>query len=163
MLTLEQVRKLEERVSAALGYIDRLSTENAALRQRLSGYEGRIKDLEVLVRDFQQDQSRIEEGILHALKKLDAFEDAVVSAADAKAGAALAGSAKDVPAGKPSPRGSTLIRSVDDGAAPAAASGSDADIEETEEILEEETLDPLETPERTGKNADSDPGELDIF
>jgi len=52
---------------------------------------------------------------------------------------------------------------VDEGPAPAAASGSDADIEETEEILEEEGLDPLETPEKAGKSADSDSGELDIF
>lgn len=75
MLSLDQVRKLEARVGKALAYIDQLTEENAALRERLSGYEGRVKDLELLIRDFQQDQGRIEEGILSALERLDAFEE----------------------------------------------------------------------------------------
>ncbi len=75
MLSLDQVRSLETRVAKALSYIDKLTSENAALRERLTGYEGRIKDLEILIQDFQQDQGRIEEGILNALEKLNAFED----------------------------------------------------------------------------------------
>lgn len=75
MLSLDQVRLLESRVSKALAVIDGLAAENNALRSTLSGYEGRIRDLEGLVRDFQQDQGRIEEGILNALERLNAFED----------------------------------------------------------------------------------------
>jgi chromosome segregation ATPase len=98
MLTLDQVRSLENRVAKALGYIDRLTDENAALRERLGGYERRIKDLEVLIRDFQQDQGRIEEGILSALEKLNVFEDAVLERAG-DAAAAVPAAAESAEAG----------------------------------------------------------------
>jgi hypothetical protein len=78
MITLEQVRTLESRVEKAVLFIDLLQEENASLKEKLSGYERRIQDLEVLVRGFQQDQGRIEEGILHALDRLNSFEDALL-------------------------------------------------------------------------------------
>jgi hypothetical protein len=150
VLSLEQVRKLEARVSAALGYIDRLSTENAELRQRLSGYEGRIKDLEVLVRDFQQDQSRIEEGILHALKKLDAFEETVQESGAGKQ-PKKASSSKAERAETVEP----LARIAD--AEPVT------DIVEAEEIIEEGVLEPLDGGVKAEGGTEPDSGELDIF
>lgn len=157
MLTLEQVRELEARVAKALAFIDRLSSENASLRERLSGYELRIKDLEILVKDFQHDQSRIEEGILHALRKLDAFEDSVLDAAPPVEG-------DDDPepmaaAGSPATAStaSNLIRGVSD---------DETLLEEGEELLDEES--PPEAASRDAK-ADEDEaappssGELDIF
>jgi hypothetical protein len=150
VLSLEQVRKLEARVSAALGYIDRLSTENAELRQRLSGYEGRIKDLEVLVRDFQQDQSRIEEGILHALKKLDAFEESVQES----------GAAKQPK--KPSSSKAEKAEAVEPLARLADAEAS-TEIVEAEEIIDEGVLEPLEGGEKGEGGNEPESGELDIF
>jgi hypothetical protein len=79
MISLEQIRLLESRVEKAVVYIDLLQDENASLKGKLAGYEKRIQDLEVLVRSFQQDQGRIEEGILHALDRLNAFEDEILS------------------------------------------------------------------------------------
>jgi FtsZ-binding cell division protein ZapB len=84
MISLEQIRLLESRVEKAVVYIDLLQDENASLKSKLSGYEKRIQDLEVLVRSFQQDQGRIEEGILHALDRLNAFEDEILSEAEEK-------------------------------------------------------------------------------
>ncbi|TFG84474.1 MAG: cell division protein ZapB [Spirochaetales bacterium] len=82
MLTLEQVKVLESRVEKAVALIESLRSENATLRSGLAVADGRVSELEELVRDFQKDQVRIEEGIIEALRKLDAFEDLVHGAAD---------------------------------------------------------------------------------
>lgn len=105
MLTLEQVRALEARVEKAVNLIAALRAENGTLRSGLAAAEGRVAELEGLVREFQADQARIEEGIVHALKKLDAFEDAVHAA----------GAAAD----RPSPPPATLP--IEERPAPASA------------------------------------------
>jgi chromosome segregation ATPase len=147
MLSLDQVRNLEARVEKALGYIDELTEENASLRERLGGYEMRIKDLEVLVRDFQQDQGRIEEGILSALEKLNAFEDSRPRGSESeKAPERTAASAAPAsPAKAPAPR--TPSKKVEE----------EIEIDETDEIIEEEeeSLPPSDEPKGAG--------ELDIF
>lgn len=109
MLTLEQVRALEARVEKAVNLIAALRAENGTLRSGLAAAEGRVAELEGLVREFQADQARIEEGIVHALKKLDAFEDAVHAA----------GAAADKPSPQPAPR------PVEDRPAPASAEEGD--------------------------------------
>jgi chromosome segregation ATPase len=83
MIRLEQVQLLESRVEKALGLIDRLKGENLGLRDKLDGYQKRIEDLEVLIRELQSDQGRIEEGILSALSKLNRFEDSLEGQASA--------------------------------------------------------------------------------
>jgi chromosome segregation ATPase len=90
MLTLEQVRALEARVEKAVSLIASLRTENTSLRTGLADAEKRVAELEGLVQDFQKDQERIEEGILEALRKLDAFEDAVQAGAAQQANAPAA-------------------------------------------------------------------------
>lgn len=77
MLSLDQVRLLENRVVKAVGKIESLTAENDHLRAQLSGLQTRVNELEGLVRSFKDDQGRIEEGILNALDKLSAFEDSV--------------------------------------------------------------------------------------
>lgn len=80
MISLEQVRALETRVEKAVELIASLKNENNQLRLRLTASEGRVAELEEKVQLFQQDQVRIEEGIVQALRKLDFFEDAVYAA-----------------------------------------------------------------------------------
>ena len=65
-----------------------LSKEQSA---GLLAAEPRVAELEALVGEFQKDQSRIEEGILEALRKLDSFEDAVHAAGTLAADAPAAG------------------------------------------------------------------------
>jgi hypothetical protein len=79
MVSLEQVKLLDAKVSKAIDYIASLSQENAALRGKLDGYRRRIDELEVLVRAFKDDQGRIEESINAALDRLSQFEAAVES------------------------------------------------------------------------------------
>jgi TolA-binding protein len=77
MVTLEQVRQLETKIGKAIDYVNRLNGENIRLRGELDGSEKRIAELEGTVQRFREDQSRIEEGILSALERLDQFEDAM--------------------------------------------------------------------------------------
>lgn len=88
MISLEQVRALEARVEKAVAFIASLRAENIALKDglleaelRTEAAEARTAELEGLIKEFQKDQERIEEGIVQALHKLDAFEDVVHAAA----------------------------------------------------------------------------------
>jgi len=83
MVSLEQVKLLEARVAKAIDYVQRLSSENAALvsekkglQAKLQANQKRIDELEVLVMHFKEDQSRIEDGIIAALDRLSQFEEA---------------------------------------------------------------------------------------
>jgi len=77
MLSLDQVRLLENRVEKAVGKIRQLESENGKLRDQIAAFQTRIGELEGLVHAFKDDQGRIEEGILNALDRLSAFEDSV--------------------------------------------------------------------------------------
>jgi FtsZ-binding cell division protein ZapB len=83
MISLEQVQLLETRVSKAIEYVKRvtaensaLSSEKAALQERLTANQKRIDELEVLVMRFKDEQGRIEDGIVAALDRLSQFEEA---------------------------------------------------------------------------------------
>lgn len=77
MITLEQVRQLEKRVHQAVSSISALKGENTLLKQKLSGYETRIIELESRLSELKDGQSEIERGILAALDQLDSLEDAM--------------------------------------------------------------------------------------
>jgi chromosome segregation ATPase len=209
MVSLEQVRALEDRVEKAVAYIAALRSENAELERRLSEYKAladgaasaaelraagadkraeaaearlaaaeaaaaaadsardaalsRVREFEARVTDmaervaaaetraaeisaradeYRKDQARIEEGIIHALEKLDSFEDLVLSRPD---------------------EDRVLSKAVEDGSAVAA---EDDRAEGSSGIA-------VKTPPRTGTpTAEADAaaaspdrglGELDIF
>jgi hypothetical protein len=108
MVTLEQVRQLETKIGKAIDYVSRVNAENIRLRGELEGSEKRLAGLEDTVRRFRDEQGRIEEGILAAMKRLDQFEDlisdglsdvqAVVAAAAPIAPSRTTGSAEPDPA-----------------------------------------------------------------
>ena len=77
MLSLEQVKLLETKVANTIEYVQKVTGENSALRKKLEANQKRIDELEVLVTRFQEEQGRIEDGILAALDRLNQFEDAV--------------------------------------------------------------------------------------
>ena len=80
MINLEQVKLLESKIDKTIDYIGKLTGENAALKGKLDTYQKRITELEVLIKRFKNDQSRIEDTILSALDRLNKFEDAVEAA-----------------------------------------------------------------------------------
>ncbi len=75
MVSLEQIRKLEARVSQAVSTILELREENSNLRQKLEKYQEKIDQLELLIAQYRDSQKEIEEGILNALRQLDHLED----------------------------------------------------------------------------------------
>lgn len=79
MVSLEQVKLLESKVTQAVDYVKKITGENRQLYEKLTSYQKRIEELEVLVQQFQENQSRIEDGILSALDRLNQFEDALES------------------------------------------------------------------------------------
>jgi TolA-binding protein len=86
MISLEQVMLLESRVTNTIEYVKKVTGENSKLKEKLSSYQVRIEELEAVVNQFKENQSRIEEGILSALDRLNQFEDALESklSADSK-------------------------------------------------------------------------------
>jgi len=79
MVTLEQVKLLESKVTRTIDYVKKVTEENGKLKEKLDSYQKRIDDLELLIQRFREDQSRIEDGILSALDRLNQFEDALES------------------------------------------------------------------------------------
>jgi len=77
MVSLEQVRLLESKVTKAIDYVKKVTEENVSLKGKLDSYQKRIDELEVLIQQFKEEQNRIEDGILSALDRLNQFEDAL--------------------------------------------------------------------------------------
>lgn len=81
MLSLDQVRLLENHVEKAVGKINSLTAENERLRSQLSTLQERVHELEGFVTGFKDDQGKIEAGILNALEQLGALENTITSEA----------------------------------------------------------------------------------
>jgi len=79
MVSLEQVKLLESRVTNTIEYVKKVTAENSKLKEKLNSYQKRIEELEVLIQQFKENQGRIEDGILSALDRLNQFEDALES------------------------------------------------------------------------------------
>ncbi|MCL2233712.1 MAG: cell division protein ZapB [Treponema sp.] len=77
MVSLEQVKLLESKVTRAIDYVKTVTEENSSLKGKLDSYQKRIEELEILIQQFKEDQGRIEDGILSALDRLNQFEDAL--------------------------------------------------------------------------------------
>jgi len=77
MINLEQIQKLEARVTKAVELIKALKAENQSLRRTLHSAQSRMQEMEALVGDFRSDQKDIEECILRALENLNELEDEI--------------------------------------------------------------------------------------
>jgi hypothetical protein len=80
MVTLEQIKLLESKITRAIDVVTRLNEENLRLKRR-SG------ELEELVEKLKNEKTRIEEGIVSALDRLNQFEDAIERSLDSVKGA----------------------------------------------------------------------------
>ena len=70
MVTLEQIKLLETKITRAINFIDEVTEENSRFKKRIDELEGIISAL-------REEKSRVEEGIVSALGKLNQFEDAI--------------------------------------------------------------------------------------
>ena len=83
MISFDQVLLLEEKVESAVKKIEQLNAENAALRLKVEELSNALNAKSEQFTSFQSDQSKIEEGILKALNRLNAVENVILSATDA--------------------------------------------------------------------------------
>jgi chromosome segregation ATPase len=74
MITLEQVRLLDQKVNQAVELISSLKSENQMLKDKLESYQKKISELEVLLSGLKEDQSEVEVGFRKALDTLSALE-----------------------------------------------------------------------------------------
>ncbi len=140
MITLEQVRLLEQRVQKIVQRLSELQSENTSLREevhQLRASEGALKER---IATFDATQAEIESGILSALHRLDEVEDAVAEG-DAESRRIVVETPAD-----------------SEGDAPEAA----AEQEEAETPDETETSDETELQEDADETEQGGP-ELDIF
>ena len=72
MVSLEQVKLLESKVTRTIDYVKKVTEENTVLKEKLDSYQKRIDGLEILVHQYG-------DGILSALNRLNQFEDTVES------------------------------------------------------------------------------------
>jgi len=79
MITLDQVRVLQEKVKAAVEKINRLEKENAQLRAQLAASASNNQSLSQKVSDYEAEQNQIEAQILQVLNSLNVVEDTVRS------------------------------------------------------------------------------------
>jgi chromosome segregation ATPase len=86
MITLEQIRILEKKVTAAVQTIENLKNGKQELEERVAQGQKRIEELESLLRKARDDQEAIEKGILSALDTLDQLEDDITGSAEASPG-----------------------------------------------------------------------------
>ncbi|MCL1815839.1 MAG: cell division protein ZapB [Treponema sp.] len=94
MVTLEQIKLLESKITRAVNFVSHLTEENgllkrrneelekaaAALREETARAEGlnrRNEELERTVAALREETTKVEEGIVSALGKLNQFEDAI--------------------------------------------------------------------------------------
>ena len=75
MITLEQIKLLEAKVTKAVELITMLRDENSTLKGTLDSSQEKMQELENLVGQFKNDQNEIEQSVLRALDNLDKLED----------------------------------------------------------------------------------------
>lgn len=83
MISFDQVLLLEQKVESAVAKIEQLNAENAALRSKCAELSNALNAKSEQFSSFQSDQSKIEEGILKALSRLNAVENVVLQASGA--------------------------------------------------------------------------------
>lgn len=75
MLSLDQIKLLEAKVSHVVETNRKLTNECETLKAKLAEKNRRVSELENMVASFVDDQKKVEEGILSALNILSVFED----------------------------------------------------------------------------------------
>ena len=79
MISLEQIRLLESKITRAIELIRILKEENGTFRRGLETAQKRMKELETLVDGFKTDQREIESVILRTLHNLDELEESAAT------------------------------------------------------------------------------------
>jgi chromosome segregation ATPase len=77
----KKLASAEKMAKAAEGRLADMAERVASAEAKLAASEARAAELSARADEYRRDQAKIEEGIVHALEKLDSFEDLVLSQA----------------------------------------------------------------------------------
>lgn len=81
MITFDQILLLQEKIESAANKIKQLQAENDALRSKCAELTNALSTKSEQLSSFESEQSKIENGILHALNRLNAIENSVLHSA----------------------------------------------------------------------------------
>jgi FtsZ-binding cell division protein ZapB len=101
MISLEQIRLLESKITRAIELIRILKEENGTLRRGLESAQKRMKELETLVDGFKTDQREIESVIIRTLHNLDELEESAATGKKTDHAGGSAPAAPAIPAARP--------------------------------------------------------------
>jgi len=153
MVTLEQIRLLESKISRAIEFVARLTEEKARLMQQNEELRETITALRETIEALKEEKNRVEEGIVSALGKLNQFEDAMERT--------LGYTGDDGNAASGNDDGATDNGNDDASASFAEESPPEEDLPASAYTVDEEIEDTIE--EDADKSGDSGEAELDIF
>lgn len=85
MISLDQVRLLEQKVEGMLALFSRLKSEKSALEKENGELKTELETLKAKCGRFEQDEAKLEQGILSVLNRLNDMEDAVQNVMDSSA------------------------------------------------------------------------------
>lgn len=85
MISLDQVRLLEQKVEGMLALFSRLKSEKSALEKENGELKAELETLRAKCGRFEQDEAKLEQGILSVLNRLNDMEDAVQNVMDSPA------------------------------------------------------------------------------
>ncbi len=151
MISLDQIRLLEERVLGVVARLNELREENRTLREALASYQSRIEELEERMKGYTDSQIEIEKGILNALQQLDELEDEVTETAQSQPAVA----AKQETSKAPEADSATV-------AEPASPKPTSSATEEPSEGVEDKSADDDDIVVETDDDVKTGP-ELEIF
>jgi hypothetical protein len=158
MVTLEQVKLLESKISRAIDFVGQVTEENIRLKKR-------NEELGDTIAKLQEEKVKVEEGIVSALGKLNQFEDAIERSLSAVKGPAAAAHAPAKPAPVPAAPTAPAPAAVAPAAtAPAQTSPAPAAAQPRPAVPSAYMVDEEEADvEDTSAEDDTGEAELDIF
>jgi FtsZ-binding cell division protein ZapB len=144
MITLEQIRLLESKITRAIDLIRVLKEENSTLRKGLESAQRRMRELETLVDGFKTDQKEIESVIVRTLHNLDELEESAATAGGIpeggiRAGGIQPGVSSSAPGAGPTAQVGAAPKRAEPkvgGNAPAMAAKEDAELPSPKEELD---------------------------
>ena len=165
MVSLEQVKLLESKVTRAIEIVNSVTLENRQLKEKLCSCQKQNEELEALIGNFKTDQNNIESGILSALDRLNKLEDVLENKLSNESPLPVE---NKLPSGSPLSAEGKLSSESPSSIKSQLLSGSPLPIEskspsenENQKNTEKETFSPAENEVPQGNNSSA--VELDIF
>lgn len=159
MLSLEQIRRLENRVYKAVELLKAMKEDNNILKSELISANERVEELEQIISDYRNNQLEIEQGIVKAIQQLDdidSFDESSENSEEPVLSAAV--SSETVQENFP-------IEIEEESSIPVTidiTSNSDTD-ESAETVVETETAADKESVDETESVHNENSQQLDIF